>query len=153
MHFYSATETSENRFNPQDPRGRKANPRITSFPEQIEITAANIAEHCLGANARPYTALEFREKTFEDGHKVKAYRDTEHFIQAEAAMGHMVLRHLLKNGNYKQLPYSKFHLRLSLPLLHVTAPIPFPPTRILLPIHVTVKPFRSMFKVNWQRVG
>lgn len=87
MHFYSATETSENRFNPQDPRGRKANPRITSFPEQIEITAANIAEHCLGANARPYTALEFREKTFEDGHKVKAYRDTEHFIQAEAAMG------------------------------------------------------------------
>ena len=33
----------------------------------------------------PYTALEFRDKTFKDGHIVSAYRDREHFIQAECA--------------------------------------------------------------------
>ena len=86
-HFYGASASSENKSNPEDPRGRKANPHIVSFPRQFVLTAESIAEHCLGSKGLPYTALEFREKTFEDGHKVRAYRDREHFIQAEAATG------------------------------------------------------------------
>ena len=86
-HIYRALISSENKSDPKDPRGRKANPRIFSFPVPINLTPENIAEHCLGSHAFPYTALEFRDKTFEDGRIVKAYRDTEHFIQAEAATG------------------------------------------------------------------
>ena len=60
----------------------KAKGNIVSFPTEIELTAQNVATHCLGPHGMPHTTICFSDLTREDGKILRHYRQSDKFIQA-----------------------------------------------------------------------